>query len=507
MSNWTVSITPGPSSQPSSQPSSTPVPVPNLMAASGPPYRSDQAILGGVATPEIDDPISAVLLFLFLASAAAHMTILQLNKRAGLKFLFSGMLFALCTLRSIALAMRIVWASYETNINIAIAANILTQAGSVLVFVINLFFSQRIVRAYHPTFGWHQVTRIVFRFLVACVVCSLIMVIAVTVQSFFTLDPSTRRSDRDVQLFAGTYLAVLAFLPIPVVILAMFFPRKTHIDKFGAGRWRSKLALLLFTACVATLGASFRIGTNFVPRPMNDPAWYHSRACYYCFNYVTDLTISTAYLLARFDRRFVVPDKSRGYGDYSKRTLHPPTDSGSDEKPHGKKAAKGGKDVDTEKDAKFRKRATGLSEHTVVNAEADVYGPDGSSSDWDAGRDPTSLTTWTPGDATDVDASVDGAECPGALFEMIDKMTDSSRDGSLELGLRPPAAAHLLADTAGRDGTDGAPEPTVPRSPLTALSPLSAVTLVGETNWPFDNSRSSTSSRPERERARSVHSG
>lgn len=250
------------------------------------------------------------------------MTILQLNKRSGRRFVFSGMLFALCALRSIALSVRVAWAAHARAADVAIAAGILTQTGSVLVFIVNLFLAQRIVRARHPVFGWRRPTGLAFRFLVACVVASLVMVVAVTIQTFFTLDAGIRRADRVVQLFAGTYMAVLAFLPIPVVLLAILIPRGKgkgagRVEKFGTGRWRTKVWLLLFTSVLATLGAAFRVATGYMARPANDPAWYHSRACYYCFNFVTDLIISAVYLFSRFDRRFIVPNGAKGPGDYS----------------------------------------------------------------------------------------------------------------------------------------------------------------------------------------------
>ncbi|KAI0811631.1 hypothetical protein GGR55DRAFT_79690 [Xylaria sp. FL0064] len=307
--NWTASPGPNPA-EPATHPLSP--------AQHGPPYGMSTAVVGGVPTLQTDIPISAVLLALFACSAAAHMTILQLNKRAGLKFLFSGMLFVLSILRTIALSMRIVWATKPRAADIAIAAGILTQTGSVLVFVINLFLAQRVVRGYHPRFGWHPATNAFFIFLVACVVASLIMAIAVTVQSVLTLDGDIRRADRTVQLFAGTYMAVLSFSPIPIVLLAMVWPRKTHIERFGAGRWRTKVRILLFTTAVATLGTAFRIYTNYATRPATDPAWYHSRACYYCFNYVVDLVISATFLFSRFDRRFIVPNGAKRPGDYGK---------------------------------------------------------------------------------------------------------------------------------------------------------------------------------------------
>jgi hypothetical protein len=219
--------------------------------------------------------------------------------------------------RITALVMRIVWASRPTNVNIAIAANVFTAAGVLILFIVNLVFAQRIIRAYHPHFGWHKLANLVFRFLLFSVIALLVIVITGTVQSFFTLDPNTRRIDRDLQLFAGVYLAVIAFIPIPAVLLAALFPRKTRVEKFGSGRFRTKTRLVVFTSFLLALGAGFRIGVNFAPRPLNDPAWYHSKACYYCFNYVIELIVVYLYTVLRFDRRFHVPNGASGPGDYA----------------------------------------------------------------------------------------------------------------------------------------------------------------------------------------------
>ncbi|KAI1650650.1 uncharacterized protein F4817DRAFT_368056 [Daldinia loculata] len=293
-----------------------------LSKLQGPPYPSTMAIVGGEPTPAVDDPIAVVLLLLFLLSAAAHMVILRINKQRNLKFVFSGMLFALCLLRSISLVARMIWASYPKTVNAVIAASVMTQCGSVLIFIINLFFAQRVLRAYHPRLGWHRGTCGFVWFLIACVMCCLVMAIVATIHSFFTLDSRALHADRAVQLFAGSYLAFLAFLPVPVVGLAAAAQharrfRLHRVEKFGAGRWRAKVGLLVFASLVATVGAAFRVGVNFDGRPSSKPAWFHSRACYYSFNFVTDLVVSTAYLLARFDRRFIVPDGAQGPGDYS----------------------------------------------------------------------------------------------------------------------------------------------------------------------------------------------
>lgn len=53
------------------------------------------------------------------------------------------------------------------------------------------------------------------------------------------------------------------------------------------------------------------------PRPRNDPAWYHSQACFYIFNFGIEIIVVYLYVLVRVDRRFHIPNGSKGPGDYS----------------------------------------------------------------------------------------------------------------------------------------------------------------------------------------------
>ncbi|KAF3767766.1 hypothetical protein M406DRAFT_253186, partial [Cryphonectria parasitica EP155] len=321
---------------------------------SGPPYAPTTASLGGFPTVHLDDPICAVLLALYVAAAATHMTIFQINRRRDHKFVFSGMLFGFCMARITTLTLRIVWASYPHDVNIAIAASIFVQAGVLLLFIVNLIFAQRIVRSYHPKFGWSRGLGWVFKFLYFCVLAMLIMVITAVVDTFFTLNVSTRMKDRDITLFAGTFLALLAFLPIPIALLSMLIPRSHRPEKFGQGRYRTKLSLLLFTSFILSVGACFRLAVNYTtPRPITDPAWYHSKACFYCFNFAIELVVVYLYAISRFDRRFHVPNGSSAPGHYS-----------------GSKVGKDGRRASTG----ARSAAGGPS--LEVNRESDVFGDD-----------------------------------------------------------------------------------------------------------------------------------
>ncbi|KAK3077934.1 hypothetical protein LTS18_008872, partial [Coniosporium uncinatum] len=59
----------------------------------GGPYPPAIWSLGGRPKVSVDVPITAVFLVLFMGGAATHMTIFQLNRRRGHKFLMSAMLF------------------------------------------------------------------------------------------------------------------------------------------------------------------------------------------------------------------------------------------------------------------------------------------------------------------------------------------------------------------------------------------------------------------------------
>ncbi|KAK5998425.1 hypothetical protein PT974_00804 [Cladobotryum mycophilum] len=291
-----------------SSPASSPPP--------GPPYPPRTAGLGGVPTPSVDDPISAVILIFFVASAAFNMTILQLNKRRGHKFILSGLLFGFSMARITANVMRIVWASYPHNARIAIAAQIFINAGVILLFAVNLIFTQRVVRAYHPHIGWSRIPTYFFRFLYFSIFACFVMLITAVVYSFYTLNVSTLNRIHNVQLFAIVYLAILAFLPTPIVAICLVLPRRGPIERFGTGRMRTKLFLLVFTSLLLSFSAGFRAGVSFVRRPLDDPAWFHHKAAFYCVNYLIEIICVYSYALSRFDRRFHIPNGSSAPGHY-----------------------------------------------------------------------------------------------------------------------------------------------------------------------------------------------
>lgn len=172
----------------------------------GPPYAPTTAALGGLPTVQVDDPICAVLFVFYVVAAATNMAIFQINRRRDHKFTFSVLLFSFSMARLTTLALRMGWASHPRDINLAIAATIFVQAGVLILFMVNLLFAQRIVRSYHPNFGWSRALGLAFKFLYFCIIAMLIMVITASVYAFFTLNMATRWEIRTIQLVAGTFL-------------------------------------------------------------------------------------------------------------------------------------------------------------------------------------------------------------------------------------------------------------------------------------------------------------
>lgn len=283
------------------------------------PKPPPPAILGGYPTKNVDIPISSVFLALFLLGAISHMTLFQLNRRKSHKFVPSAVTFGFCMSRIAATSVRIAWAVHPTSSGLSIAAQILVNAGVVLLFILNLLYAQRILRACLPRVGWNKLVSWTFKLVYILIVCAIIMVITVTIQRFNTSNRNTLRIDRDIQLAAVTYIAVVSFLPLPILALTILITRGKlkAIETFGSGSWETKLLIITVSSTLMCLGASFRAGTAWKPsRPVTDPPWFVHKACFYVFNFTLEIIVVFLFLIGRFDRRFYVPDGSSKVKEY-----------------------------------------------------------------------------------------------------------------------------------------------------------------------------------------------
>ncbi|KAJ5371407.1 uncharacterized protein N7496_007499 [Penicillium cataractarum] len=277
----------------------------------GGPYAPVIAQLGGRPTKNVDIPICSVFLVAFLGFGISHMVLFRRNLARGHKFIPSAVTFGFCMSRVVANVIRITWACYPNNVRIAIAAQIFVAAGVLLLFILNLLYAQRMLRAALPALGWSRPVSWTFKALYILVVISIIMLITVVIQSMYTLNANTHRIDRDIQLYGATYFAIVSFLPLPIVSLVMLFAEKEKVDSFGSGSWRTKGLIVFVAGTLLCLGASFRAGTSWMaPHPIYDPPSYMHKACFYVFDFGIDISVVILFLFSRVDKRFHVPNGS-----------------------------------------------------------------------------------------------------------------------------------------------------------------------------------------------------
>lgn len=235
----------------------------------------------------------------------------------------SGAMFAFCTLRILACALRISWATKQESVPIAIAASIFVAVGDIVAWVVNLNLTQRILRAVHPGVGWHPAAKIAFIVVYAIIGVSVSILIGFTVSAYYTLDRSKQIQSRDAAFYGTTYFAFVATLPIPLVLGVLCAPRKNEIEHFGTGSFRAKIMIVLFGSTLISLGIWFRCATSYLsPRLVSHPAPYQSKACFYIFYFSLEILVIYTYFAVRIDKRFYILDGSKGPGDYSKSILN-----------------------------------------------------------------------------------------------------------------------------------------------------------------------------------------
>jgi hypothetical protein len=217
--------------------------------------------------------------------------------------------------------LRIASVSQPQNVRLALAAQIFVAAGVLILFVINIIFAMRLVRATHRSFGWHPAFGIAFKSLFVLVGVTLIMVITATVQGSYTLSAQTRATDRSLQLYGSTLLAIVATLPLLMTVMTLMIPY-SPIDEFGTGRLRTKVITLLISTTLLLIGAWYRCGITWqtpVPRFRPLPG-YLGKGPFYILNFLFEFQTVIMYAVLRVDQRWHIPNGASGPGSYS----HPP---------------------------------------------------------------------------------------------------------------------------------------------------------------------------------------
>jgi len=223
--------------------------------------------------------------------------------------------------RIFATTLRIAWSVHPTSVKVGIAAMVFVYAGIILLFIGNLFFTQRIVRAQHPHIGWSKPFSIALPVLLAIIVGSILCLIVGVIMSFYTLNQSTLSAVRDIEIYGETLYSVVAFLPIPVVIASALARRRRSagsVDKFGSGSMRMKIIIVLVSAVFLSLGSCWRAATLYLPTESTQSPhpWYFRKVFFYIFNFAIEISIVIFWLAMRIDRRFFIPNGAKGPYSY-----------------------------------------------------------------------------------------------------------------------------------------------------------------------------------------------
>lgn len=274
----------------------------------------------GFPKPSADAAPSALFLALFFLTALSHAFILLRNKKRGHKFLFNGLCTGFCMARVVTNSLRLAWMYNIENRNLAIASTIFVALGVLILFIVNLSFAQRILRGLHPHLGWNKGLSKAFLAMYLLIIPLIAMLITAVTQSFFTTDPNIARIDIDMERGGSTYFLFIAFLPLPITIFALLYPKTTEPDHFGKRSFLHKSIVVIIASALLTLGAGFRVGTSFYtfkPEWETNPPWWNSKWCFYFFNFTVEIITVWLYLALRIDLIFHIPDGSHGPGSYS----------------------------------------------------------------------------------------------------------------------------------------------------------------------------------------------
>ncbi|OJK01300.1 hypothetical protein ASPACDRAFT_115945 [Aspergillus aculeatus ATCC 16872] len=304
----------------------------NSLQARGGPYASNLAGMGGLPTTIPDVPTCAVFIVLYICFAATNMSIFQVNRRRGHKFIFNSLMYGFCMARLLTLVLRIVWSQRPTNVSLAIAAQVFVNAGVLILYIINLILAQRILRAKQPQIGWSPILRTTFKILYVLVGGALIMVITAVVISAYTMDKHVQQQCRDAQLAGLTYLLVFNCQPALHIATALLLPKSQDEEKFGEGSSRTRVLTVMISACFCMMIAGFKTGAIWSPPDIATNApWYDSKACFYVFNFTFEIITLGILTFNRIDKRFWIPNGSTKPGDYTRLGINNPAsvDTGS----------------------------------------------------------------------------------------------------------------------------------------------------------------------------------
>ncbi|EGX92293.1 hypothetical protein CCM_03664 [Cordyceps militaris CM01] len=271
---------------------------------------------GGVPTAEDDVLITAIFLILFALGAFTHISIFRANSKRGHKFLISDLMFDFCMVRVMTCIFRIVWA-FSSPRGVVLAATIFQNGGTAVIFAVNLFLAQRLVRSMHPAFGWRPAFSCLSLFLIFSVPAVIVMNIIATAVSFFSVGkPVQLQAVEGVLKFGASWNMMLVAMPLLWVFLASATAHSSS-DGFGVGHLSRKGSLLVFSAITLAVGSVVKLVAISNPASVAAMSPLFTKSAFYTTGFMLEILTVAAYAHFRIDLTFHIPNGASGPGDYS----------------------------------------------------------------------------------------------------------------------------------------------------------------------------------------------
>ncbi|KAM0276612.1 hypothetical protein ACHAQH_006569 [Verticillium albo-atrum] len=202
---------------------------------------------------------------------------------------------------------------------------------AVVLFAVNIFFTQRIVRSIQPFVGWHPVFSKGALFLLLSVPAVIILNVVSLIISFFSVGNSDRLAMTGKALLAGSsWIVWLSVVPLVFIAPALVAPGPPP-EQFGIGPLRIKVGMVFFSSLVLATGAVIRLYTADNPERPGTSNPLFGRAVFYTTGFLLEIMVVYLYAFARIDLLFHVPNGSSGPGDYSKGSIAPEKDYSPEE--------------------------------------------------------------------------------------------------------------------------------------------------------------------------------
>ncbi|KAF4776950.1 hypothetical protein HER10_EVM0010215 [Colletotrichum scovillei] len=283
----------------------------------GPPDPANGAFPGGIPNKNIDLPVTIMFMVLFMLGAYVHLSIYRRNAKRGHKFLISDIVFDFCMIRTVTCIFRITWSIVSTR-GVVLLALITENGGAALMFAVNIFFAQRLVRSIHPKAGWCTAFSQFSLILLFSVPAFIILNMTSTIIAFFSVGNVDRLETTDDLLkFGSSWNTFLSIFPVLVVSGCLSVPGPKP-EKFGSGSQRVKVALLYLGSFLLITGQSIRLFAVFNKElPGATPSVIYGKAVFYTTGFFFELIVVALYAVMRVDLRFHVPNGASGPGDYS----------------------------------------------------------------------------------------------------------------------------------------------------------------------------------------------